>query len=434
MELSPYLKVFTPAERPGRVALFGTRRCALLEVSAALWERIQSGDLTAGEEAQLLASGILVASRAEEQALLRATFDRLNRESRSFSLLVTLTLACNLACPYCYEDPFRGEVVMADGVADRVLAVCREQIAAGRDLLVDFYGGEALMALPLLRRMAAELHDAAERGGVGCRFSLVTNGTLLTRAVVEELQPLGLTSARITLDGPRDIHDRQRPFISGRGSYERIVTNMAETWDLLTLQLGGNFSRDNYQRFPELLDDLLERGITPEKLAAVMFSPIIPKADGSMAGDFGAACACSSEPWLTEASLFLRQETLRRGFAAPRLRQAACMLEFEHNLVVGCDGGYYKCPAFMGDPELRVGDVWQGVTDYRGSHHLDIWKTPECLECPYLPLCFGGCRHLGRLQRGTMAALDCRRSYYDAALERLVVQELTLRGTGAPKG
>lgn len=426
MELTHYLKTYPCPDKPGRVLLIATRRCAVLELSESLLEKARTGELAERERATLARLGVLVPDRAGEREEMRETFTAINRASRHFAALVTLTLECNLACGYCFEDPFRGRFVMADDTAELLIARLKEQMAAGRDVTVDFYGGEALMALPLLKRIAGRLVESAREAGVAFRFNIITNATLLTRQVVQELLPLGLAAVRATLDGPRDIHDQQRPFVSGKGSFDTIVANIKAIHDLVPVDLGGNYTRDNFRRFPEMLDLLIAEGIVPAALKAVGFSPVIPKADGSVSGDLGSACASTAEPWMIEASLFLRQETIRRGFPVPKLRAAACMVEFEHDLVVAYDGSLYKCPAFMGREELRIGSLADGVGAYAASHNLDVWKNEECLECAYLPICFGGCRFLSLLRTGAIDGVDCRRVYLDAALEQLVRQDLAM--------
>ncbi|MDD5286390.1 MAG: geopeptide radical SAM maturase, partial [Desulfuromonadaceae bacterium] len=288
-------------------------------------------------------------------------------------------------------------------------------------------GGEALLSVPLIKRIAGPLHQAAIRGGISFSFNLVTNGTLLTRRVVEELLPLGLAGARITIDGPPDIHNRQRPFVSGKGSFEQIMNNLKEVCGLFKVQLGGNFTRDNYRRFPELLDILEKRRITPDKLYMVQFSPVIPAAGEAGMGDFSMGCACSSEPWLIEASLYLREKILKRGWNTPKPKLAGCSVEFESDLVVAWDGSLYKCPAFMGWDDLKIGTLAGSAGDYRESHNMDVWKCEECLDCAYLPLCFGGCRFLRRLRTGAIDGVDCRKKYFDDALERIVRQDIELR-------
>ena len=247
---------------------------------------------------------------------------------------------------------------------------------------------------------------------------------LLTPAVVNRLLPLGLAAVRLTIDGPPDVHDIQRPFVSGQGSFAIIMANLREVYGLVQIDLGGNYTRDNYHRFPEMLDMLIAAGIDPTQMKEVSFSPVMPKADGSVAGDLGSACACTEEPWAIKANLFLRGEVIKRGFPVAKIKPSACMIEFANDLVVGYDGGIYKCPVFMGQDELRVGTLADGISDYRQSHKLDLWKNDECLECAYLPLCFGGCRFFRKLQTGAIDGVDCRRAMLDASLETIVRQDL----------
>ncbi len=429
MQVSRYIATFPCPDKPGRLLLLSTRSCSTLELSEELWEIIrQGGELTERERETLREELVLVTDRDLERQEMLENFERANATKRPFTALVTLTLECNLACPYCFEDPFRGNFVMSDAMANELVSFLTGKMKDGLDVKVDFYGGEALLALPRLKDIAGRLSAAAAEHGVGFSFGAITNGTLLTRALVEELLPLGFESARLTLDGPPDIHDSQRPFVSGAGSFAAIVNNIRETCDLIGIELGGNYTRENYRRFPELLDILRERGIGPDSLAAVGFFPIIPKADGSRSAECSTACASGDEPWMIEAGLYLRGEIMRRGFPVPRLRTNACMVEFDSDIVVGYDGSFYKCPAFMGDESLRVGSLAEGINDYRESHNLDLWKNEECLECAYLPLCFGGCRFLARLKTGTMDCVDCRKELLDATLETIVRQDLGLEG------
>ena len=425
MELTRYQKTYPMPDKPGRLLLVATRRCAVLELSEALWARVRDGgDLSQKERETFSRLGVLVASRAAEREEMLATFDTSNGSNHRFEVTATLTLECNLACPYCYEDPFRGRFVMSAATADLLVQRLSERMAGGMDLLVDFYGGEALMRLELLRDIAARLREAAVLHGVTFTFNLFSNGVLLTRRVVEELLPLGLTAVRLTIDGPADIHDSQRPFVSGQGSFTIIMANLREVYALVQVDLGGNYTRHNYRRFPELLDLLVSAGIEPARFKEVSFSPVMPRADGSVTGDLGSACACTAEPWAIEANLYLRQEIMRRGFPVSKMQPSACAIEFANDLVVGYDGSLYKCPVFMGQEDMQVGTLAEGVNDYRESHNLDVWKTDECLECAYLPLCFGGCRFFSKLKTGAIDGVDCRRAMLDASLETIVRQDL----------
>ncbi len=234
--------------------------------------------------------------------------------------------------------------------------------------------------------------------------------------------------AKVTLDGPREVHDRSRPFASGKGSsFDVIVRNIREVWDLINLQLGGNFTRDNYREFPRLLDELISVGITPERLREVAFNQVIGRIGGSGIADYASACNCTDAEWLYEATLYLRDETLRRGFPTPKPGPAGCMVEFANDLVVNIDGAIYKCPAFVGREGFAVGDLRRGVFDDGAAYNPDVWKKPECLECAYLPQCYGGCRFLKFVRDGNVDDVDCWRPFLDATLEGCIRQDLAHR-------
>ena len=58
-------------------------------------------------------------------------------------------------------------------------------------------------------------------------FSLTTNATLLTPAIIEFLSEnrIGVT---VSMDGPPDLHDQLRVFANGQGSYATIAPRVRE--------------------------------------------------------------------------------------------------------------------------------------------------------------------------------------------------------------
>jgi uncharacterized protein len=136
-----------------------------------------------------------------------------------------------------------------------------------------------------------------------------------------------------------------------------------------------------------------------------------------------------SEPWLVEASLFLREEIMRRGYNFPKLQPAPCMVDLDDAFTVDHDGTIYKCVTLIGHPEFACGDIRQGIDQrYREIHHLGHWQKEErCRACEYLPLCFGGCRYMAFQREGSMAGVDCQKEFLDATLEKMLLQDLKYR-------
>ena len=424
MHLSRYVKTYPCKDDPGRLFLYSTKRGASILVNASLLAAIEDGSLSPSDRDSLGRLGFLVPDLDEERLEMREALAEANRRSRRFSAMVVLNMDCNLACTYCFEGGMKGKHYMTRETADLFAGgIEAVHISRGKNVSLTFYGGEPLMSVGLITSMSERLKPAAAAKGVEYSFRLVTNGTLLTGNTVEKLVPLGLTGAKVTLDGPREVHDRFRPFVSGRGSFDTIVGNMKAVCDRIKVQLGGNYTQENYRHFPGLLDFLLTEGLTPEKVSLIKFDPVM-KSGAELPPEFMDGCVSTDEPWLMEASLYLREEILKRGFHTPRMAPAPCMIESPDDLVVNYDGVLYKCPAFLGMKDMAVGDLQTGITDYTVSHNLDVWKKDECLDCAYLPLCFGGCRFLKLLRDGNIDDVDCRKAYLDETLEAFVRQDL----------
>lgn len=374
----------------------------------------------------MLKIGMVVADREEEKKKVLGHFDSLNRRTTGMTATIVLNLDCNFACPYCYEEKVKGNLYMTEGTARETVRFIENRFGPDKDtLLVDFYGGEPLLSIGLIKSISRELKSVAASRGARYCFTLVTNGSLFTRRVAEDLKELGLESVKITLDGPAETHNQSRPFKSGKGSFDTLIRNIKETCDLVKIGIGGNFERTTYQRFPLLLEYLMSEGLTPERLASIKFDPIMEIGESPRGlADHKAGCLSSNEPWLIEAAAWLREEVLRRGYHTPRIQPIFCMVENHDSVVVNYEGSLYKCPGFIGKEAYAIGDVRTGIRDYRTTYNLALWKNEECLECVYLPLCFGGCRYMSYLQEGKIARVDCRKAHYDACLETLVKQDI----------
>ncbi|HUZ84626.1 MAG TPA: radical SAM protein [Gaiellales bacterium] len=112
-----------------------------------------------------------------------------------------VTRACNLACRHCYASakrlPARGE--LSNDEARRFL----DDLAGYGVPAVLVSGGEPLSRPDLL--------DLIGYGtGIGLRFTLSTNGTLIDRPTAHALERAGLVYAGVSIDGPAELHDRLR--------------------------------------------------------------------------------------------------------------------------------------------------------------------------------------------------------------------------------
>jgi uncharacterized protein len=182
MHLSPYLKIYPDGS--DHFLLYATRRGAVVRVPARTLRQIEEGTLPEADGATLVRLGILVPDSAAEREELLTRFEEANRLSKRFNAIVLLNLDCNLACPYCFEEGVREGRYMSGDTADALVSMLeRDHLTQGREVSVDFYGGEPLLSLGLIRSIAQRLQASSREKGLPFSFALVTNGTLLTRQV-----------------------------------------------------------------------------------------------------------------------------------------------------------------------------------------------------------------------------------------------------------
>jgi len=431
MPLTPYLVSFPLPDKPTQNLLFATKTGALVLLPEETFAALQRGEVAAGDHDALVEMGFWVKDQEEEQQQLLQYLDEVNRLNPGLTVAVILGMECNFACRYCYEGAQKGQQAMTGDTANQLVAYLKERFKPGmKKLHFDFYGGETLLYKKRIIDLARQLKPfVEERGGV-FSFNLVTNGSLLTPQVVEDLNPLGLDGVKVTVDGPPDLHNYFRPFKSGEGSFDVIVKNLAAISSMTNIRLGGNYTSDNYRHFITVLDLLAERGVKPESIELVNFNPVMKVNDKIAMNEYSGGCAGLHEPWLIEAEPFIREEIFRRGYPLAEPGPSPCAVEVDDAFTVHYDGSLYKCAVLIGHEQYKIGDVENGVNSEKGlqNHSIGHWQREEkCRQCRYLPLCFGGCRYMAYQRDGHMGNVDCKKEFLDATMETTLLQELKYR-------
>ncbi|MFQ6075774.1 MAG: radical SAM protein [Candidatus Bathyarchaeia archaeon] len=118
-----------------------------------------------------------------------------------FLVVWNYTNACNLKCKHCYQ---RADKPTPDELSTEERLKIIDHLDKANVSVVAFSGGE-----PLMRRDFFEV--AAYAAEKGLYVSVATNGTLLTKRVVEQLKRAGVAYIEISLDGAsREIHESFR--------------------------------------------------------------------------------------------------------------------------------------------------------------------------------------------------------------------------------
>ncbi|NTU60103.1 MAG: radical SAM protein, partial [Deltaproteobacteria bacterium] len=144
------------------------------------------------------------------------------------TLVLEVAQACNLRCAYCYAGggSYGGEPRLLDAALARKAARFLVDSSGDRDpVTLVLFGGEPLLNEPALRAAVEEGERAAAEAGKRLVLSLTTNGTRFTPELLEFLRDHRV-SVSVSIDGPPDLHDRNRRHAGGGGSYADVLAGL----------------------------------------------------------------------------------------------------------------------------------------------------------------------------------------------------------------
>ena len=321
------------------------------------------------------------------------------------SLSLNLAQACNMGCSYCYADAgtFGGKPRMmstevAHAATDRLIS----EAAPGADLLLGFMGGEPFLHRALMRDVVPYARQRAEASGRTIRFSVTTNATLLTEDDVEFLAEEDFQVA-VSIDGPKELNDSQRPLKGGGSAHEKVVKAL-EKFDRIGrprhLSARATVAPRRGPLRP-ILDHLVGLGFDSVGFSPILVSPVPSSAftasDFEEFRDEMIQCGIRAKEALLarEVYPFSNFETALHEIHRGSHRPYPCGAGAAY-LSVDADGGLFACHRLVSDERFAMGNVYSGSDVVRRAAHLrerHVHTQEPCKSCWARYLCGGGCYH-----------------------------------------
>jgi uncharacterized protein len=317
---------------------------------------------------------------------------------------------CNLGCHYCYylekKDlfPGAGALRMADDLLEAYI-VQHIEAHPGEVINFSWHGGEpTVLGVDYFRKIVAlqRKHQPPHRRITN---GLQTNGTLLDedwcRFLAAERFGVGLS-----LDGPREMHDRHRVTPSGHATHaqvmrgHRLLQKYRIPYDILCVVNSHNVQHPTqvYRFFKQIGARYLG------------FLPLVepqPEAEGGVsrrtvpADAFGSFLCTIFDEWqgrdIGRVKVQIIEEAARTAFG-----QAHRLCIFRRTCgdvpVVEHTGDFFACDHFV-DPEHRLGNIRHApltallespAQKAFGQAKLDTLPQ-DCRVCPVRDMCNGEC-------------------------------------------
>ncbi len=326
----------------------------------------------------------------EVEALqFRQNMDRYGQAS--MGLILAPTLACNMACEYCYEANKKGR--LSSQLVEKIVEFVEERAPHLAGLDVSWYGGEPLLAMDIIDDLTATFLDLAEEYKFKYGSSMISNGYLMTPEVTDRLVKNQVKTIQLTLDGPGRIHNKKRPLKNGKPSFETILKNIQYAADKIGVGIRVNVDKSfTNDIIKELLQELIDAGVHDK--VGVYFGQL--EASTQVCSNISESCYETAD--FSKIEIDYYRLLLEYGFRIDRLPQPMstfCMAQVISSFLIDPDGDLYKCFNHVGDKDKIVGNIGAEINyqnpNFKHLFNFSPFQDETCSSCNFLPICMGGC-------------------------------------------
>ena len=380
---------------------------------------------------KLIQLEILVPSKLDEKGKYLKLFYKTRLESdKTFLLFLITTRSCQLNCPYCFERGISQKEQLNIETAKKIVLWCQNYLNKHHDcnkLRVVLYGGEPLLNKRVIEYILPRLNNIAKEKQLFFELDIITNGELLDIKTLSFLNHYNIKTIQITIDGPKEIHDKRRIRKDGKGTFDRIMQNISMGFHqnlLKKVHLGITFDRQNVHLIPALFDFLVMHNLQQKiELSFIGIFPTIREQLGQRVPDSHFAKFGLSESKNAIKYLWLCQEAKKRGFNIPQKWQVGpvCTATKVNSVIIEPNGTLLKCPRAVGYKEFVFGDIFSTTEAYDPNYNqFDFLKKCLAKGCPLLPLCSGGCRFQAYVSSGSYSKPYCKSKFIEKVNKGLV--------------
>jgi uncharacterized protein len=280
---------------------------------------------------------------------------------------------------------------MARDAIDHVLG----RVPSGVRRTVVFFGGEPLLVPDTVLSSISHVRSGPE--GDNTDIMLQTNGIAIDAETAEFLAAHDVF-VLLSLDGMAEVHDRHRTLVSGEGSYKSSVAGYRNAKEHgCRVGISATVTKETADRFVSSFEEMLD-DLRPDKCGVV--THLHPLSAGRRPHQCSptAAAHVLEETFLAarRRGIYHQQICERIGpVVAGTWRRYAC---------AGCGGKVVVAPngrAGICEYNAGEGQSYVPLEEFSEDTVSDFLRwaarspldTRECVACPALPTCGGGCAY-----------------------------------------
>lgn len=310
---------------------------------------------------------------------------------------------CNLRCQYCFagEGTYHtARYYMSFEVGKAAIDFLIEHSGKRHNLEVDFFGGEPLMNLDVVKRIVEYARSVEKANNKRFSFTMTTNCVLLDDATIEWLNE-EMSNVVLSIDGRPNIHNAVRRTVNGKDAYNIILANakkFASVRGDKSYYVRGTFTSNNL----DFADDIIY--LRDQGFQQISVEPVVLPLDDSLAITQQHLPAILKE-YERLAELYLESRANGKWFNFFHfmldLEGGPCVVKRLTGCGSGCEylsvtpiGDIYPCHQFAEEEGYKMGNVLNGDFSTKVSEVFSenaVTNKPACKDCPAKYYCSGGC-------------------------------------------
>ena len=318
------------------------------------------------------------------------------------ALCIHICHDCNLRCRYCFADEgayHSSREFMSEQTAKQAIDFLIANSGSRRVLEADFFGGEPLMCIDVIKNVVAYAREQGEKYGKKFLFTTTTNALLLDDDTIDFFNR-EMENVVLSIDGRKEVHDAIRKTVNGKGSFDIVlpkIKRFVKSRGDKSYYVRGTFTAKNLD-FSEDVIFLAEQGFDSISMEPVVTDiddlAIKPEHLPAIKAEYDNLC----EKYLKKYSEgqgfnFFHFNIDLEGGPCLSKRVSACGAGNEYFSVVP-NGDIYPCHQFAGDPAFKMGNVYEGKlnADIRNKFASScLFTRKNCRDCFAKFICSGGC-------------------------------------------
>jgi len=378
--------------------IFKVRECDISLVEK-IFSGKRCGDETAEIVQKLYQNGFLIDETTDEAQIVDYRFNKRMYNDSMLDLTIIPTNACNFDCIYCYQkEPY---FYMNEDTVNSILNFIEKHIREYSGVLISWFGGEPLLAKELIAKFMEKLREICLKAKRPFFATMTTNGYELDLKTFQNLVANHVRRFQITIDGPKEIHNKQRPHKVKKDSFERIVKNLTEIKEKIRntsykIAIRINISSKVCVYIEEFIDWLYENfGNDPHFTIAFEF-----------VRDWGGEKIQNNKDLLFDHDderrwmdvLSQKGFSINTGFEKNGLSLSLCSASKINGYVINHNGKVYKCAMILENEKFEdINNIGYIASDGRmiiNEGKMIKWIgrdriTENCHDCKHYPECMG---------------------------------------------